>query len=347
MDYKVVGIDLAKTVFQVCALNRAGKVAFNKTVSRSKLAEVVANLPRTLIAMEACGSANYWARRFCEMGHEIRLVPAQYVKPFVQRNKNDANDALAICEAAQRPKLHPVPIKSVEHLDIQFLHRLRQRHIKNRTASANQARALLRENGIAISKRLDLLLKAIPDILEDGENDLTMLGRQMLAHLQSEVLREKAEVAKLDKLLAQWVAHSEACQRLIAIPGYGPMVSSALVSAVGNASQFRNGRQLAAWLGLTPRHTGSAGKIVLLGSNKAGNTYLRYLLIHGARTVVNWADRKDDALSRWIQRLVERRGRQKAIVALANKCARMAWVLLARNETYRGPRTPADDSVTI
>lgn len=346
MDYKIVGIDLAKSVFQVCALNRAGKVAFNKSVSRSKLSELVAKLPRTLIVMEACGSANYWARRFTSLGHEVQLIPAQHVKPFVRRNKNDANDALAICEAAQRPKLHPVPIKSVEYLDVQFLHRLRQRHIKNRTAAANQARALLRENGIAVSKSLSALIKAIPGALEDADNDLTVLGRQMLAHLQSEVLREKAEVARLDRLLAQWVSQSEVCQRLMAIPGYGPMVSSALVSAVGNASHFRNGRQMAAWLGLTPRHTGSAGKVIMLDSNKAGNKYLRYLLIHGARTVVNWCERKNDPLSRWTQRLVERRGRHKAIVALANKCARAAWVLLARNEQYHGPRNPSDGIVT-
>lgn len=333
--YKVVGIDLSNNVFQVCGLNQAGKVVFNRKITRAKFAAFIQQLAPTILAMESCGTANYWARRFESLGHEIRIIPAQHVKPFIRGNKNDANDALAICEAALRPDIHPVPIKTQGHQDLQMLHRMRQRHIRNATAVANQARALLRENGLIVSKSVDKLLKAIPGLLEDGDNGLSSLGRHLLHALQQELHYERQCVDEFERLLKAQLKNIEAYALLMTIPGYGPIISSALWAAVGNASQFKRSRQLSAWLGLTPRHVGTAGKITMLDTSKKGDRYLRALLIHGARTVVQWCKTKDDALSRWIKQIIARRGKNKAVVALANKCARIAWVVLTRGEAYR------------
>jgi transposase len=284
--------------------------------------------------MEACGSANYWGRCFASMGHRVRLIPAQHVKPFVKRQKNDANDALAICEAALRPDIHEVPVKTIEQQDLQFIHRLRQRHTKNKIAIANQMRALLRENGIVIPANLSQLFLNVTFVLEDTENGLSDLARKMLEGMFAELKQARQNIMELDKTIQHVIANDDMCQRLMSIPGYGPIISTAMVAAVGNAAQFNQGRQLSAWTGLTPRHTASGNKMTMLSTSKAGNPYLRYLLIHGARSVVSWSHRKDDRLNRWIQRLVARRGKQKATVALANKCARIAWVLLSKNQTY-------------
>ena len=335
VKYKVVGIDLANNVFQVCGLNQAGKVGFNRKITRAKLAEFVQHLAPTVLALESCGSANYWARRFEALGHEVRIIPAQHVKPFVRGNKNDANDALAICEAALRPDVRPVPIKTQAHQDLQMLHRIRQRHLRNATAVANQARALLRENGIVVPLSVNKLLKAIPDLLEDAENGLSPLGRQVLDTLQQELRYERQCVEEFERILKTHLADNETYEHLQTIPGYGPIISSALLAAVGNASQFKRSRQMSAWVGLTPRHTGTAGKTTLLDTSKKGDRYLRAVLIHGARTVVMWSKDKDDPLSLWINRIIERRGRNKAVVALANKCVRIAWAIITRGEVYR------------
>jgi transposase len=334
-EYKVVGIDLAKNVFQICALNRAGKVAFNQRLTRKKLASFIQQLPISDIAMEACGSANYWGRTFEGMGHRVRLIPAQYVKPFVKRQKNDANDALAICEAAQRPDIHAVPIKSIEQQDMQMIHRIRQRHVKNKTVIVNQIRAFLREYGIILPETIYQFKIRTAFVLEDQENGISVQARQMLKELFEEFKQQEEFIQSLEKKLHLYVKSDATCQRLMTIPGYGPIISTALVAAVGNAAQFKKGRQLSAWAGLTPRHVASGNKISVLNTSKAGNPYLRFLLIHGARTVVHWCHRKDDPLSRWIQRLVAKRGKAKAIVALANKSARIAWVILTKKETFR------------
>lgn len=335
-QYKMIGIDLAKTVFQVCALNKVGKVVFNKRMSRKKLPVFVQQLPTCTIAMEACGSANYWARRFIQMGHSVRLIPAQHVKAFVKtQNKNDANDAVAICEAALRPNIHAVPVKSIEQQDLQMLHRVRQRLVSQRTALANQIRAYLRENGIVVPKQLYNLMKELPFILEDAGNGLSDSARLLIRMLLDELKTGKQKVNEIDQQLKQWIAQDESCQRLLTIPGYGPIIVTALVAAIGDGHQFAKGRSLAACLGLTPRHQGSGGKTMLMSTTKAGNPYLRYLLIHGARTVTTWCKNKNDRLSRWIKKLIERRGKHKAIVALANKCARIAWALLSNKTTFK------------
>ena len=335
MKYRIVGIDLAKTVFQICALNRASKVAFNRKITRAKLPMVVEQWEPTVIAMEACGSANYWARRFEAMGHTVRLVPAQHVKAMVRGNKNDANDALAICETALRPDMHFVPIKSLAQQDGQMLHRVRQRHVQQSTALANQIRAFLRERGLVVGRQIQVLIRSLPSILEDGENGLSPLCRELLCDLYTQLRQTREHIAALNQRIAQWCETDADAKRLMSLPGYGPILASALVCAVGDGRQFRNGRQLAAWVGLTPRHVGTGGKNTVLSTSKAGNNYLRTLLVHGARTVATWCANKTDRLSRWLQRLIERRGRCKAIVALANKCARIAWVLLTRKECFR------------
>lgn len=334
-DYTIVGIDLSKHYFQVCALNRNNKVVFNKTLTRKKFEEWIVQLPtRSWVTMEACGSSNYWGRKLQALGHRVSLVPAQYVKPFVKRQKNDAADALAICEAAQRPELHPVPVKTESQLDMQMLHRVRQRRIKNKTALANQIRAMLREYGIVIPISAPQLFKHVPLILEQADNGLSTLARQLLQELFQELQQEKERIGQLDRSLCQWIKQQSDAERLLTIPGYGPVLTTALLAAVGNASHFKQGRSLSAWVGLTPRHVGSGGKTILLDTSKAGDAYLRALMIHGARTVVRWSHKKEDRLSRWVNQLVVRRGKQKTIVALANKCARIAWAVLNRKVPF-------------
>ena len=337
-EYKIIGIDLAKSVFQVCGLNQANKMMFNKKLTRAKFPEYIQQLPPCVIAMESCGSAQYWARRFIAMGHTVQLVPAQHVKAFVRGNKNDHNDALAICEAAQRPGIHFVPVKSPEQQDLQMLHRIRSQHVSQNTVLANQIRAYLRENGIIIPTAIQSLLRDIPDILADADNGLTFTARELIQHLYSELLHTRQQIKTFDQQLTQIILSLPAAQRLMSIPGIGPMVATALWSAIGNGMQFKNGRQLAAWLGLTPGHHSSADKTITLGMTKRGDAYLRMLIIHGARTVVRWCGRRDNGLTRWLQALIARRGKQKAIVALANKITRIAWVVLTREECYQASK---------
>ena len=334
MKYRIIGIDLAKNVFQVCALDHQGKVAFNKRLSRNKFPEFIQQLPSSLIAMEACGSSNYWARKFIAMGHDIRLVPAQHVKAFVRGNKNDSQDAMAICETALRPKMHFVPVKTVAHQEIQFIHRLRHRYMGNRTALVNQIRAMLRENGINLPTSLSAFRRGIPTVL--GENEtLSPMLLELVQESFSEVLHLDEQIKKMDVRLQQQIKQNDDCQRLLKIPGYGPIVASALVAAVGDAKHFHKGKQMSAWVGLTPRHYASGEKKIMLSTSKMGDPYLRYLMVHGARALVTWCDKKDDRQSRWLQALIKRHGKNKATVAMANKMVRMAWVVLAKGEEYK------------
>lgn len=334
MNIKLIGIDLAKNVFQLCAINEYGKVVFNKCVRRSRLLQTIANIEPTVIAMESCGSAHYWGRQFQSLGHEVRVLPAQHVKPFVRVNKNDQQDALAIVEAAQRPKIHCVPIKSLEQQDLRLLCRSRDRLVRRRTATANQIRGLAREYGVFFPLGYRSLLQALPAVMEDGDNELTTIARQVLAGLLDELRQLCERIKCLQQQLVSLTADSEASQKLQQVPGFGPVVSAALIAAVGNARQFQNGRQMAAWMGLVPRQHGSGGVTRLYGITKNGDRFLRTQLIHGARAVVIWADRRDDRLGDWVRQLKARRGTNRTVVALANKMARMAWVVLAKNEAF-------------
>jgi len=332
---KVVGIDLAKSVFHVHGVDEHGHVMVRKRLTRSNLAAFMVQLPPCLVGMESCGGSNDWARRFIAMGHDVRLISPQFVKPYVKSNKNDMADAAAICEAVSRPTMRFVPIKSVEQQDIQSLHRARSLAVSHRTAQANQTRGLLMEYGIVVAKSVAALRKGIPEILEDADNALTPMFRELLCGLWDEFLRLDARVAGYDAQIKHLSEQSDVCKRLMTIPGIGPMVSTALVAAVADGKAFKSGREMAAWLGLVPRQHSTGGKPRLLGISKRGDVYLRKLLIHGARAALRWADRKHDRRSRWVSELEERRGQNIAAVALANKTVRTAWVLMTRDEEYR------------
>jgi transposase len=335
MKTSILGIDLAKHFFQVCGLNQANKVIFNRKLTRNKLAEFMQQQNPILIAMEACSSSNFWARKFEAMGHTVKLVPAQHVKPFVKGNKDDRNDAVAICETALRPNMHFAQIKTHVQQDTQMLHRIRQLHVRQATAIVNQIRAYLAEYGIIIQKQIAPLLHALPSIIDNEENDLTPLARQLISEHYQSLVDEQNKAIELKKQIVRSNQQNLYCQRLQGLPGIGPIIASALYAAVGNGSQFSKGRQMSAWIGLTPAHFGTGGKNTNVDTTKRGDRYLRALLIHGARTVVSWAikSNKKDRLSCWIQRLAARRGKRKAYVALANKLTRAAWKIL-QGETY-------------
>jgi transposase len=331
----VLGIDIAKLVFHVVGMDDAGRVVLRKRITRSALLTFIANLPPLRIGMEACGSAHSWARQFREHGHDVRLIAPQFIKAYVKSPKNDARDAEAICEAVTRPTMRFVPIKRVEQQDLQALHRVRERLMKARTALVNEIRGLLSEYGMVLPQSIAKFRALIVEKLEADQAKLTALSTEVFRHLYEEFLALEKRLAYYnEKLTAIGQAHPE-CQRLQTIPGIGPVSASALVAAIGDVTQFKNGRQLAAWLGLVPREHSTGGKPRLLGISKRGDRYLRKLLVHGARATLRWVDTKSDDRSRWLKALIARRGKNRATVALANKNARIAWALLAHNQEYR------------
>jgi len=333
-DIKVVGIDLAKSVFHLHAVDGKGRVVLRKKLSRNQLAEYMAQLSCCLVGMEACGGSHDWARKFREMGHDVRLISPQFVKPYVKSNKNDQVDAEAICEAVQRPTMRFVPIKSIEQQDIQSLHRAREIAIGHRTSQINQIRGLMHEYGIAVGKGPSNLRKALPDILQDADNGLTPMFRELLNGLHQELLHLDRRISEYDSYIARLVEQSDACRRVMSIPGIGPLTATALVAAVGDAKAFQNGRQMAAWLGLVPRQHSTGGQPRLLGISKRGDPYLRRLLIHGSRAALRFTSRKHDQRSKWATKLMERKHMNVAAVAMANKNVRTAWALLTRHEMF-------------
>ena len=334
MNIKLIGIDLAKRVFQLCAVSATNKVIFNRQVSRAKLAETLAQIPPCLVAMEACASAHYWGRRFQAMGHEVRLIPAQHVKAFVRVNKNDANDALAITEAVQRPNLHCVRVKSAEQQDLAVLHRVRQRSVEQRTAIINQLRGLAAEYGVIFPKSRQQLMALLPEALEDGANELTVIARQMLAELGEEIRQLNTRVEQITQRLEQLTVHNDTMVRLRTIPGFGPIVASAFWAAVGDGLQYKNGRALAAATGLVPRQSSSGGKIRLGKITKNGDRYLRYQLINGARALVVRAAQRDDAMGHWVTQLQARSSFNNAVTAMSNKLARIGWHVLTSKQPF-------------
>ena len=305
----LISIDLAKSVFQICGLNQANKKQFNKQVKRNQLIHEVQQHLNAVIAMEACATSHYWARTFSEMGFDVRLIPAQHVKAFVRGNKNDVNDALAIAEAALRPDLKSVPIKTLEQQDIQTLLRIRTRFKDMRKVNANQLRSLLAEYGLTMTVGIHNIPKELPLILEDAENGLTLIARQSLNQLLNEHKRLTQKISQLENQLTQIAYQHPSATALMCLRGIGTISALALYASIGNGSQFKNARQLSAWLGLVPQHHGTGGKVTLTGMSKRGNTQLRTLMIHGARTVHNWANRRDDQLSEWVKSIAQRRGR--------------------------------------
>jgi len=335
MEITTIGVDLAKNVFQVHGMNAHGKTVVRKRLSREKFLIFFANLPPCLVAMEACGSSNFWARRLKALGHDARLISPQFVKPYVKTNKNDFNDAEAICEAATRPQMRFVPLKSIEQQDIQAVHRVRQLLVQQRTALVNQARGLLREYGVFIAAGISQFRHAIAGVLEDAENELTDLTRQLMADLYQRLLELDRQIADYERQIVRLSRERPVCQRMEKVEGVGVLTATALMATVGDAKVFKNGRQMSAWLGLVPRQHSSGEHNRLFGISKRGDTYVRSLLIHGARSVLLRCKHKTDPKSRWLQRLIERRGFNRACVALANKNARTLWALMAHGEDYR------------
>ena len=335
MNVKLLAIDIAKNIFQLHGADGSGKAVLKKKLRRKELLSFIGNFPICVIAMEACGGSNYWARQFRKFGHEVKLISPQYVKPFVTSNKNDRNDAKAIAEAASRPEMKFVPIKRIEHQDIQNIHSVRQRLIVQRTALSNQIRGILGEYGVCLAQGISRLKMELPMILEDGENELTAQTREIISELQEEFLLLEARIKQYDKKIEACFDASEACQRIGEIEGIGVVTATAVIARIGDPKHFTCGRHFSAFLGLVPRQHSSGGKERLLGISKRGDTYLRTLLIHGARSAVLAADKKTDKRSLWIKKLKERRGINRACVAVANKNARIIWSLLAHNETYK------------
>jgi len=330
-----IGLDLAKNVFHAVCCDEHGQVVRKRMLRRPQVLKYFANLPISLVGMEACASAYYWARELDALGHEVKLIPPQYVKPYVRGNKNDYNDALAIAEAVVRPEMRFVAAKTTEQQDIQALHRLRERCLGDRTALCNQLRGLLAEYGLIFPKGVNTLRRRLLEMLEDGENGLSDLFRRLLAQGYRQLRELDEHIDGYTRELERQSRQDDACQRLQTAPGFGPIVASVFHSVVGNGEAYRRGRDVSASLGLVPRQHSSGGKEVLLGISKRGDRYLRSLLIHGARSVVIQAKTKDDRLSRWINRVVSARGFNKEVVALANKMARIGWVILAKKTTYQ------------
>jgi transposase len=335
-----IGIDLAKNVFQIHGADARGKAVLKKALKRAQMAAFFANLPPCLIGMEACGGAHYWARKLQALGHTVKLMAPQFVKPYVKTNKNDATDAEAICEAVTRPTMRFVPIKNGEQQAVLALHRARQGFVKARTAQANQIRGLLAEYGIALPQGISHIATHLPDILEDGENGLPGVFRQLIDRLGAHLKALDRQVQELEVQIQVWHRANDASRKLAQIPGIGPITASALVASIGDAKSFDNGRQLAAWLGLVPRQNSSGGKQTLLGISKRGDTYLRTLLIHGARAVIRVAERKANHAGSWLAGVMGRRNKNVAAVALANKNARIVWALLAHDREYAANYAP-------
>jgi transposase len=335
MNITCIGIDLAKQVFQLHGVDRDGRVLVRKQLRRAQMLAYFSKLTPCLIGMEACGGAHYWARELSKLGHDVRLMAPQFVKPYVKSGKNDANDAEAICEAVSRPSMRFVPVKTVEQQVMQAEHRIRARLIKARTALSNEIRGLLAELGIVVPASLWKLRRALPEILEDGENGLPGGFRSLLSQMGDELRALDGNITEYDARIARAAREDDRIKRLLEIEGIGPVVASALVAAVGDARQFGKGRDMAAWLGLTPSQHSSGGKSRLGGISKRGDKYVRMLLIHGARAALNAAKNKEDGRSRWMMSLAARRNKNIATVALANKNARIAWSILSRGESYR------------
>jgi transposase len=333
MKITTLGIDLAKSVFQVHGVDEHGKVLLKKQLRRDQMATFFVNLPACLIGMEACGGAHHWARKLQAMGHTVRLMAPQFVKPYVKTNKNDAADAEAICEAVGRPNMRFVPIKNVEQQAVLAVHRVRQSFVKARTAQANQIRGLLAEFGLIIPQGIGQIAARVPELIEDASNELPGSFRVLVQRLLEHLKELDRQVDELEGQIQAWHRSSEASCKLAQVPGIGPLTASALVASIGDARNFDSGRQLAAWLGLVPRQHSSGGKANLLGISKRGDSYLRTLLIHGARSVIFRAGHKSDACS-WVDAVVQRRNKNIAAVALANKNARTIWALLAQDRRY-------------
>lgn len=335
LNITTVGLDLAKSVFQVHCADQAGRPVVRKKLRRAQLLKFFAGLPPCLVGMEACGSAHHWGRELSALGHEVRLIPPQYVKPFVKTNKNDACDAEAICEALSRPTMRFAPLKSGEQQSVLLLHRARELLVRQRTMAINALRGHCAEFGIIAARGACNIGKLIEVIDDPEDHRLPDLARQALGHLVSQLRMLQGQIAALERKLKAWHRSNEASTRLETIPGVGVITATALVATLGDASQFHSARQLAASLGLVPRQHSTGGRERLGRISKRGDGYLRRLLVHGARSVLRSTKDKPAARSHWHHALLARRPTNVVLVAMANKTARVVWALLRHGETYR------------
>ena len=335
MKITTVGLDLAKNIFHVVCINAQGKEVKKRMLRRKQVRPFFVQLPPCVVGMEACAGSHYWGRKLRALGHAVKLIAPQYVKPYLRGNKNDYNDARAIAEAVTRPEMPTVGIKTVEEQDMQALHRMRSQCLRDRTALSNSIRGLLGEYGIVFTKGVATLRRKIPEVLEDAGNGLSLRFRHCLARRYEQLVEVEGHITFYTKELNRLSEQDEACQRLQTVPGFGPIVASAFRSVIGDGRAYARGRDAAASIGLVPRQYSSGGKTVLLGISKRGNKYLRKQLIHGACSVVLQAVNKTDPLSLWINRIRQERGWNKAVVALANKMARIGWAVLRHGTRYQ------------
>jgi transposase len=338
-----VGLDITKLDFQVHGVDEHGKVKVRKQLARAKVLEFFAQLPACLIGIEACGSAHYWGRELTKLGHTVKLIAAQFVIPYRRRGKNDANDAEALCEAVGLPDMRFVAIKSEEQQAVLMVHRARTLVMANRTAQVNQIRGLLGEFGLVVPKGVARLRRELPGILEDAENGLPALAREVFARLLEQFRTFDTQVAAYDLQIRVLAVASEPARRLMKVEAIGPQTATALLAGMADPHVFDNGRSYAASLGLTPRQHSSGGKERLGPITRQGDGYLRTLLVHGARAYLRVVDKKTDRKSAWAQRLKERRHVNVAAVALAAKHARIAWAILVHGTEYlpAGPEVVA------
>ena len=334
-DVTTIGIDIAKNVFQIYGAGGSGNRVLSRRLSRKQFLSYMEKQPRCLVGMEACGSAHYWGRALRELGFEVKLMAPQFVKPYVKGNKTDSKDAQAICEAVGRASMRFVPLKSESQQSQNFRHRLRSRLVGARTALTNQLRGFLYEFGLVFAKGQASLHKRLPEILEDGENGLPRDTRELLSQMYEELCALDERIARQTQTIERQANESLMSRLLQTIPGIGALTSSALSASIGDATAFGKGREVSAWLGLTPKVVASGERIHLGRITKRGDRYLRMLLIHGARAVLRVAHRKTDAYHRWVVKLSERVGRHKAIVAIANKNARIAWAVLTQQQPFQ------------
>ena len=337
-----IGIDLGKTTFHLVALGERNKVLVRKKFSRGQLLAYTANLPSSLIGLEACAGSYFLGTTLREQGHQVRLIPAQFVKPYRKSNKNDFLDAEAIAEAVTKENMRFVQIKSQDQLDLQAMHRVRDRLVQRRTALINEIRGFLLERGIIFAAHPIHLRNNLPGVIEDAEQNLSPRLRWLLDRLWQEWKQIESDVQAISQEIERISDEDVRCRQLRQIPGFGPLVSTATVAAIGNGAAFRRGRDFAAWVGVVPRQYSTGGKARLYGISKRGNIYLRRMLIHGARAVLFRIKHDTGGFGQWVHRLAQRAPRNKVIVAIANKLARIAWAVLSSGKDYRHqPLRPA------
>lgn len=335
MQVSLIGIDLAKSVFQICGVNQAGKQVFNRAIKRHQVLDFLAKQPDVPVAMEACSGSNYWGRTLQGQGRKVLLIPPQHVKPFVKGNKNDRNDAFAICEAAGRPRMTFVQPRSIAQTDMVLAHRVRERLVHERTSLMNQLRGLLQEYGIVVAQGKENLRNQLPDLLEDTENGLSNAARACFQQMQEQWAELDRQITGYERSIKRQCRENEACRRLTGIKGIAEISATAMVAYAGNGSQFRSARHFAANLGLVPKEHSSGGRQKLGSITKRGNRYLRKLLVQGAWSIIRHLKTAKDRLSLWAQKVMSRRGKHKAAIAIANKLARISWAMLYKQQEYR------------